>query len=48
MDRTYLSGIERGERNPSLTNILKIAKALGVGASELFVLAEGRRGRART
>jgi transcriptional regulator with XRE-family HTH domain len=34
--RTYLGGIERGERNPSLKNIAAIAKALGVTLSELF------------
>lgn len=34
--RTYLGGIERGERNPSLKNISAIAKALGVTLSELF------------
>jgi len=34
--RTYLGGIERGERNPSLKNIAQIAKALGVTLSELF------------
>ena len=28
--RTYLGGIERGERNPSLRNISAIAEALGV------------------
>ncbi len=37
LDRTYLSGIERGVRNPSLTNVLKIAAALDVHPSELFV-----------
>jgi len=36
LDRTYLGGIERGERNPSLKNIAKIAKALEVPVSELF------------
>jgi transcriptional regulator with XRE-family HTH domain len=36
LDRTYVSGIERGIRNPSLTNILKIAAALDVRPSELF------------
>lgn len=36
LDRTYISGIERGTRNPSLTNILKIAAALEVCPSELF------------
>ena len=34
--RTYLGGIERGERNPSLRNIAALAKALGVSLSELF------------
>lgn len=36
MHRTYLSGIERGERNVSLINIAKLAKALDTSVSELF------------
>jgi len=36
LDRTYISGIERGARNPSLTNIFKIAAALEVSPSEIF------------
>jgi transcriptional regulator with XRE-family HTH domain len=40
LDRTYVSGIERGERNPSLTNILKLAAALELRPSELFARAE--------
>jgi transcriptional regulator with XRE-family HTH domain len=36
LDRTYVSGIERGERNVALKNIEKIARALGVGTEELF------------
>ena len=36
--RTYLGGIERGERNPSLKNIAAIAEALNVTLSELFQL----------
>ena len=36
LDRTYISGIERGMRNPSLINIGKIAKALEVKPSEIF------------
>ncbi len=36
LDRTYISGIERGERNPSLENIGKIAKALKISLKELF------------
>lgn len=36
LDRTYIGGIERGERNVSLVNIQKIAVALGVPVRELF------------
>lgn len=36
LDRTYIGGIERGERNVSLVNIHKIASALGVPTRELF------------
>jgi len=36
MHRTYLGGIERGERNPSLKNIASIAKALGATLAQLF------------
>ncbi len=36
LDRTYIGGIERGERNVGLKNIEKIAKALGMTISELF------------
>ena len=36
MHRTYVSGIERGERNVSLLNIIRLAKALGVSVSELM------------
>ena len=36
LDRSYIGGIERGERNVSLENICLIAKALGVSPSKLF------------
>jgi len=36
LDRTYVSGIERGTRNVALKNIEKIAKALKVGIAKLF------------
>lgn len=36
LDRTYIGGVERGERNISLRNICKIAKALGVQARDLL------------
>jgi transcriptional regulator with XRE-family HTH domain len=40
LHRTYLGGIERGERNPSFANILKVADALDVPASDLIHHAE--------
>lgn len=36
LHRTYISDIERGERNISLENIEKIAKVLNMKISELF------------
>ena len=36
MDRTYVGGIERGERNPTFEILEKLAKALGVSLEELF------------
>ncbi|MES2047016.1 MAG: helix-turn-helix transcriptional regulator [Pseudomonadota bacterium] len=36
LDRTYISGIERGVRNVSLANIFRIAKALDVPVAALF------------
>lgn len=42
LDRTYISGIERGERNPTLKTIWLICDALGVPASALLRLAEAQ------
>jgi transcriptional regulator with XRE-family HTH domain len=38
LDRTYISGIERGVRNVSLANIFKIARALNVEPAKLFAV----------
>ncbi|MBU2548287.1 MAG: helix-turn-helix domain-containing protein [Proteobacteria bacterium] len=38
LDYKYLGGVERGERNPGLINILKIAHGLNVSLDELFTL----------
>lgn len=34
--RSYISGLERGRRNPSLLTVQKIAKALGVSVKDLL------------
>lgn len=35
LDRSYISGVERGTRNPSIKNISKLAKALKIKVSDL-------------
>ena len=39
---TYVGGIERGERNPALINIGRIATALGVSVADLCSVLRGR------
>ena len=36
IDRSYMGGIERGEHNLAIMNLLKIADALGVKVSTLL------------
>ena len=36
LHRTYVSGVERGERNISLLNIERLAVALGISMSDLM------------
>jgi transcriptional regulator with XRE-family HTH domain len=50
VDRTYMSGIERGVRNPSLKSINRVASALEVDLVTLFrtmreLADEGEKGR---
>ena len=35
LDRTYISGVERGVRNPSILSAIRIAKALKTTLSDL-------------
>jgi transcriptional regulator with XRE-family HTH domain len=39
LDRTYVSGIERGRRNPSLKSMQRVAEQLNVSLDLVFVLA---------
>jgi transcriptional regulator with XRE-family HTH domain len=47
LNRGYYSGVERGVRNVSLTNIAKIANALGVATSDVLAGAEANSGKHR-
>jgi transcriptional regulator with XRE-family HTH domain len=40
LHRTYIGAVERGEKNLTLRNAIRIAKALGVTASEILAIAE--------
>ena len=35
LDRTFVSGIERGVRNPGIKTVLRIARALNVSVADL-------------
>jgi transcriptional regulator with XRE-family HTH domain len=40
LHRTYIGGVERGLRNPSLKSLQRIARGLGVGVVDLFQTAK--------
>lgn len=47
LDRTYVSGIERGRRNPTLDVLQRLSAALGVDLDIIFTTAReiaGKRG----
>jgi transcriptional regulator with XRE-family HTH domain len=42
LDRTYVSGIERGLRNPTVATLLRITGPLDISPSALLAAAERR------
>lgn len=44
IDRSYIGGVERGERNPTLVVLKKIARGLNLTLGELFAY-DVRRGK---
>jgi transcriptional regulator with XRE-family HTH domain len=48
LDRTYVSSLERGRRNPALTTIVRLARALSVEAHVLLALMVAEREPANT
>lgn len=41
LDRSYIGGVERGERNISLENMERLSKALGITISQLLEFDNG-------
>lgn len=44
-DRTYISMLERGKRNPSLLNLIRLADGLGISVSSLTEVYDGSHAR---
>lgn len=40
LDRTFMSGVERGERSPNLRTVLRVTDALAVPFSKVVLAAE--------
>jgi len=36
LDRTYISGLERGKRNPSFLTLIKLAQTLDISIEKFF------------
>ena len=41
LNRAYMGGVERGQRNVGVVNLYRIARALDMSLSELFAEVEG-------
>lgn len=42
LDRTYISMLERGQRQPTLQTLLALARCLGVSAAQIVADVESR------
>lgn len=42
LDRTYISLLERGQRQPTITTLFKLTKALNISPSVFMEMIEGR------
>ena len=40
IDRSYMSSIERGQQNPGIASVLRIAEALEISGAELLARAQ--------
>lgn len=47
LDRTYLSGVERGSRSPNLRSLIKLSDAMRLKLSRLMLAAEAISGDGR-
>lgn len=47
LDRTYLSGVERGERSPNLRTLVRVVAALDIPLSKVVLAAESAERRKR-
>lgn len=43
LHKNYIGQVERGERNPSFVNIVKLCNGLNIGLSEFFAVYEERK-----
>jgi transcriptional regulator with XRE-family HTH domain len=43
IDRSYMSGIERGVRNPTVLSLARVAGALGVTLADLLAAGSAKR-----
>jgi transcriptional regulator with XRE-family HTH domain len=45
LNRAYMGGVERGQRNVGVVNLKRIAETLGMSLSQLFAVVEGAKQR---